>query len=158
MDISFKTEEGIFNYRVCAVIVYEGKILAMHDERSPYYYLPGGRVELHETAENAVLREVREELEIEAEILRPLWLNQGFFVEDVNHRKYHEICLYFLVDISGTDLLSRGEKFVLYEGKHTHEFEWLELGRLESEYFYPVFLKKKIFELPEHLEILTEYE
>ena len=100
MDISFKTEEGIFNYRVCAVIVHEGKILAMHDERSPYYYLPGGRVELHETAENAVLREVREELEIEAEILRPLWLNQGFFVEDVNHRKYHEICLYFLVDIS----------------------------------------------------------
>lgn len=158
MDITFKTDEGIFNYRVCAIIVQDQKILAMHDERSPYYYLPGGRVTMHETAEQAVLREVREELEVEARIIRPLWLNQGFFVEDVNHRRYHEICLYFLVDISGTDLLAKGERFVLHEGKHTHEFEWLDYKRLKSEYFYPVFLKEKIFGLPEHLEIIAEYE
>ena len=158
MDITFKTDNGRFNYRVCAVIINENKILAMHDERSPYYYLPGGRVSLHETTENAVLREVKEELEIDAEIIRPLWLNESFFVEDVNHDKYHEICVYFLVDISKTDLLTKGEKFVLYEREHTHEFEWLEFERLKSEYFYPVFLKEKIFNLPAHLELLTTFE
>lgn len=78
MDITFKTVEGRFNYRVCAMILHKGKILAMHDDRSPYYYLPGGRVQLHETAEAAVLREVKEELSIDAKILRPLWLNQSF--------------------------------------------------------------------------------
>ena len=158
MDLTFKTDNGRFNYRVCAVIINENKILALHDERSPYYYLPGGRVSLHETAENAVLREVKEELEIDAEIVRPLWLNESFFVEDVNHDKFHEICVYFLVDISKTDLLTKGEKFVLYEREHTHEFEWLEFERLKSEYFYPLFLKEKIFDLPAHLELLTTFE
>ena len=47
MDITFKTSEGKFNYRVCAVIINDDKILAMQDERSPYYYLPGGRVSLN---------------------------------------------------------------------------------------------------------------
>lgn len=158
MDITFKTESGRFNYRVCAIIIHNEKILAMHDERSPYYYLPGGRVFLHETAEDAILRELKEELEIDAEIVRPLWLNQSFFVEDVNHEKYHEICLYFLADISHTDLLAKGELFTLYENHHTHRFEWLDFKRLKSEYFYPLFLKEKIFDLPEKLTLLTTYE
>lgn len=38
------------------MIISDGKILAMHDERSPYCYLPGGRVEMGETAESAVIR------------------------------------------------------------------------------------------------------
>lgn len=38
------------------MIISDGKILAMQDERSPYYYLPGGRVMLGETAEEAVIR------------------------------------------------------------------------------------------------------
>lgn len=50
MDISFKVNNEKFNYRVCAMIISDNKILAMHDERSPYFYLPGGRVELGETA------------------------------------------------------------------------------------------------------------
>ena len=74
MDISFLEGNGKFNYRVCAVITDGGRLLAMRDERSPYYYLPGGRVKLFETAEEAVLREVREELLIDARIVRPLWL------------------------------------------------------------------------------------
>ena len=55
MDISFKIDGEKFNYRVCAMIINEDKILAMQDERSPYYYLPGGRVMMGETAEQAVI-------------------------------------------------------------------------------------------------------
>lgn len=39
MDISFETGNEKFNYRACAIILNDGRILAMHDERSPYYYL-----------------------------------------------------------------------------------------------------------------------
>ena len=56
MDISYNCENQKFNYRVCAMIIAENKILAMHDERSPYFYLPGGRVKMGETAEQAVVR------------------------------------------------------------------------------------------------------
>ena len=105
-----------------------------------------------------VLREIREELEVEARISRPLWLVQNFFEEDVNHEKYHELCLYFLMDISETDLLEKGRTFTLYERHHTHTFEWLDFEQLKSEYIYPQFIKEKIFCLPENFEILTEFE
>ena len=158
MDISYKTESGKFNYRVCAMIISDGKILAMHDERSPYFYLPGGRVKMGETAEDAVIREVRKELGVIAKIARPLWLNQAFFTEDVDHLRYHELCIYFLMDISETDLLERGNEFTVNEGKKTHTFEWLDFNRLKEEYFYPLFLKKEIFNLPNEFTIRTEIE
>ena len=158
MDISFKVENQKFNYRVCAMILSENKILAMHDERSPYFYLPGGRVMMGETAEQAVVREGREELGITAKISRPLWLNQAFFTEDVDNLHYHELCIYFLVDISETTLLERGNVFTLTEGKHIHTFEWLEFDRLKDEYFYPLFLKKAIYDLPDEFTLRTELE
>ena len=156
VDISFNVEGVKFNYRVCAVIISDDRLLAMHDDRSPYYYLPGGRVALGERAEDAVIREVREELGVTPEIVRPLWLNQAFFTEDVDKLNYHELCVYFLMDVSKTDLLSLGEKFLSMEGKRT--FEWLAFERLKDEYFYPLFLKSGIFDLPESLTLRTEVE
>ena len=158
LDLTLKVENDKFNYRVCAMMIHNDKILAMHDERSPYYYLPGGRVAMGETAENAVIREVQEELGITPKIVRPLWLNQAFFKEDVDNLNYHEICIYFLMDITDTELLKRDQKFTLKEGKHTHIFEWLEFERLKDEYFYPLFLKKDIFNLPDEFTIRTEIE
>lgn len=158
MDISFLIDNSKFNYRVCAVIIHDHKILAMKDERSPYYYLPGGRVHIGEKAEDAVIREVKEELEIDAKIIRPLWLNQGFFEEDVDKIMFHEICVYFLIDISHTNILEKGSRFILHERCPKHEFEWLKFENLKDLYFYPIFLKKEIFDLPEVFTLRTEME
>ena len=158
MDIVLNHENSKFNYRVCAMMIHNGKILAMHDDRSPYYYLPGGRVVIGETAENAVVREVQEELNITPKIVRPLWLNQAFFTEDVDNLHYHELCIYFLMDVADTNLLSRGKQFTSNEGHRTHTFEWLEFERLKDKYFYPLFLKKDIFNLPNVFTIRTEIE
>ena len=157
-DISYMDGNNKFNYRVCGIMLLDGKILAMHDERSPYYYLPGGRVKLGETAECAVVREIEEELGVTPRIVRPLWLNQGFFTEDVDKLQYHELCVYFLLDISGTDLPERGETFTRCERHHTHVFEWLNLERLQDAYFYPVFLKTEITNLPACFTLRTERE
>ena len=156
MDISFKSKEGRFNYRVCAIMIDSGRILAMHDEQLPYYYLPGGRVKIGETAEHAVIREVREELDIIPHVVRPLWLNQAYFIEDVSQDKFHELCIYFLMDISNTDILIRGNRFTVQEQHHINTFEWLTFEQLNTEYFYPLFIKREIFNLPDKFTILTE--
>ena len=158
MDISFLCGSQKFNYRVCAIMISYHKILAMRDERSPYFYLPGGRVAMGETAEQAVVREVEEELSITPKIIRPLWLSQAFFTEEVDNLRYHELCIYFLMDISETNLPVKGAVFTLREGAHTHTFEWLDFDRLKEEYFYPIFLKKEIFNLPKEFTIRTDAE
>ena len=111
-----------------------------------------------ETAEQAVIREVQEELGVTPKISRALWLNQAFFTEDVDNLRYHELCIYFLMDISDTNLPERGSTFTLTEGTHVHTFEWLEFDRLKDEYFYPVFLKKNIYNLPDEFTLRTEVE
>lgn len=86
MDISFQTDDMLFNYRVCAMLIKDGEILAMRDEGTSYFYLPGGRVKMGETAESAVIREVEEELGITPRIVRPLLLNQAYFKWDEDNR------------------------------------------------------------------------
>ena len=155
-DLTFSLSGGCFNCRVAAVIVLDGKILAMQDDRSPYWYLPGGRMRLGETAQQALGRELEEELGAAGELLRPLWLNQGFFTEEVSGKRFHELCLYFLVRLSA-DQVPDGE-FFRREGGRLHRFCWLSFEQLEREYFYPLFLKKEIFRLPEGFTLRTEYE
>jgi len=158
MDISFVMGNEKFNYRVCAMIINNNQILAMHDERSPYFYLPGGRVQMGETAQKAVIREIKEELGITISVVRPLWLNQGFFTEEVDHLNYHELCIYFLVDISNTDILEKGDKFTIMEGNERHDFEWLDFERLQEEDFRPTFLKKHIFDLPKEFTLIANFD
>ena len=160
MDITFKTSEGRFNYRVCAVIIQDGRLLAMRDGNSPYFYLPGGRIQLHEAAADALRRELREELAIEANIVRPLWVNESFFTEDVTGERFHELCFYYLVDVSDTGLPARGEAFSLTDGANgrVNRFEWLPFERVKSEYLYPLFIKREIDRLPDTLTLLTNFE
>jgi len=158
MDLTFKTEHGVFNYRVCAIILHNNALLATKNKDTPYYYLPGGRVKLHEDAESAVQREVFEELGVHGKIIRPLWLNQGFFTEDVTKEKFHELCIYYLIDVSETDLPSRGKTFVQFEGEKRHFYEWIPLSQIGQEYLYPLFVKEHIHKLPDTLTILAEYE
>ncbi len=161
MDLTFNTENGIFNYRVAAIIINNDKILTKPKifNKDTEYHLPRGRVKLHETAENAILRELKEELKIDAKIIRPLWLNQGFFIIDNSNEKCHEICVYFLIDISKTDLLTYGEEFTITERKNRkHTFKWVTLEDLKNQYFYPIFLKTEIFNLPDNFTIKTEME
>ena len=155
-DLTFKTNEGKFNYRVCAVIIHEDKVLAMKDGHADYYYLPGGRVQFNETAEKALLRELKEELNIDASIIRPLYFNQSFFNEDTLKIDYHEICIYFLVDILKTDILSRGDCFFGSETCKKQIFEWLTFDKVKEEYIDPLFIKEKIDKLPENFEVIIE--
>lgn len=97
MDLSFNVGTSCFNLRACAVIVHGETLLVMRDQKQPYAYLPGGRIKLNETAQQALIRELQEEIGIQAQIERPLWVTQAFFTEPVSQQKFHEIGFYFLV-------------------------------------------------------------
>ena len=157
MDLTFKTESGVFNYRVCAVITHNNNLLAMKNNNTPYYFLPGGRVAMHEDADTAIKRELKEELGIDADIVRPLWFAQTFFIEDEIKEKFHELCIYYLVDVSATDLVNH-KRFEGLETKNNEVFEWLNIDTIKEQYLYPLFIKERITDLPSSFEMLTDYE
>ncbi len=62
------------------------------------------------------------------------------------------------MDISHADLLTKGERFTLTEGRHTRDLARLSFERSKNEYFYPLFLKTDSYCLPEQFTIRTEIE
>ena len=152
MDISIKATAGEFNYRVAAMIVHEAHILVMQDEGIPHDYLPGGRVHVHEPAEAALSRELREELDIDIPPHQLTFIAESFFI--IDSTRYHEMCLYFLME-APPELLIRGDRFTRVEGSEVHHFRWVKFEELRHLSFYPIFLKERIFTLPEHPEFIT---
>lgn len=152
MDISFKSPKGTFNYRAAAIIVHDGKLLVLQDEGIPHDYLPGGRVHLREPVESALARELREELDMDLPPHRLVFMAESFFT--LNATPYHEMCLYFLMD-APPKLLSRGERFTRVEGSEVHHFRWVKFEELRAMSFFPIFLKDRIFSLPDLPEFLS---
>ncbi|MCB2297887.1 NUDIX hydrolase [Clostridium tagluense] len=157
MDISFKTDEGRFNYRVAGIIIHDNKLLIMKDEHSPYYYIPGGRVAMNELSEDAIIREIREELNAEVKVNRMLWVNENFFHEENLNENFHEICFYYLLDITDDKLINKGNEFILKDtDKHNHSFYWEDIDNIKDLNIYPLFIKNNILQLPQAIEHLLE--
>lgn len=146
MDISFKSAEGAFNYRAAAIIIHDGKLLVMQDEGIPHDYLPGGRVHLAEPAEEAIARELLEELNMALPPHRLVFVAESFFTIDFT--RYHEMCLYYLME-APEELLARGDAFTRVESDEVHHFRWVKYEELRQLSFYPIFLKERIVSLPD---------
>ncbi|WP_411170628.1 NUDIX hydrolase [Clostridium sp. MB05] len=157
MDITFKTEVGRFNYRVAGILIHDNKLLIMKDDNSPYYYIPGGRVRMHETSESAIIREIKEEVKIETKVNRLLWVVENLFIEEQSGDRFHEIGLYYLLDIKDESIFKKGNEFITNEnGQHNLMFTWVELEKIKDLYIYPLFLKEKIMNLPNCVEHIIE--
>ena len=155
-DISFKFEEGKFNYRVGCILTDGDRLLVMRDEGTDGYYLPGGRIHFGEKAADAAVREMQEELGAAVRPVRLLWVKEGFFTEFSSGKRCHEIALYFLLDATGSDLLSRGDSFDREDEGVLHHFSWVPIAELEEMTFYPLFLKKAMQSLPDTPVFVTE--
>lgn len=157
MDVTFKTENGRFNYRVAGILIYENQLLVMTDERSPYCYLPGGRVSMHELSTEAIKREIREELEIEVEVERLLWMVENLFTEQQSGERFHEIGFYYLLRLKDEELFKRGQQFIMTEGdSHKLTFYWKSIDEVKDLTLYPLFIKDRIANLPQLPEHIVE--
>lgn len=130
--------ENIFRYSMKAIIIKDNKLLVecCHSCGIDWYKLPGGGQEWGETVVEALKRECMEELNIEVEPLRLLFVRDYIaknheFVADLG--KFHQVELMFLCTIK--DLSKLGNGTVLDEGYKG--FEWLDLDDIESKAFYP---------------------
>ena len=97
-DITVPCGDGIVNVRVGAILLKDGKFLMAGNRRFDYLYSVGGRIQFGETAQEAVIREVREETGRELELDRLGFVHESFFQADFGaHRGklFYEIAFYF---------------------------------------------------------------
>ena len=166
MDLCLKSPEGTFNYRVAAIFTHAGRVLTLRDESCPIDYLPGGRAHLFEPAEQALARELREELGIvQTPPHRVVFVAENFFRVQAEEKAsfrgdFHEILVCFLVE-PPEELLARGDSFVIREesdnpaDREVHHFRWTPYAELADMPFTPAFLKSRIHSLPEGTEYIS---
>lgn len=148
--ITFKNRHGQFTYRVAGIAVHNGCVLfqASMDERT-FWFLPGGRAELNETAAETLRREMREELGVDVVIERLLWVIENFF-RYPRHHAQHEVGLYFLITLpADCYLCQQPGPFKRHEGKLELDFAWLPLDQLEHLPVYPLVLQDVLRNIPE---------
>jgi len=140
-DLTFKTSQGGFTYRVGAIIIKDKKLLMAKHEDYPCYYTVGGKVRINETSEEAVIREAYEETGIKFQIDRLSFIQERFFEITGDH--YHEIVFYFLmkestnIDLSCKSFTDQGPKETLH---------WLPIESLDKTYLIPEFFKTKLLD------------
>ena len=101
-DLCVKTEDGILNIRVGAIIMRDDEFLMVENERDEHMYSVGGRIKFGETAEEAVVREVFEETGVKMEVDRLGFIHENFFPGDSLVKKgniVHEISFFFYMKV-----------------------------------------------------------
>lgn len=101
-DICVPCGEGLVNLRVGAIIIKEGKLLMVGNERADYLYSVGGRIKMGETAEEAVVREVFEETGVKLEVDRLGFVHENFFYGDAPSnlgKLIYEISFFFFMKV-----------------------------------------------------------
>ncbi|WP_459502662.1 NUDIX hydrolase [Bacillus sp. C1] len=155
MDLTFKLDKTCFNYRVGAICKHDNKMLMLQDEGEDFWYVPGGRVQMLESSEVAVKRELKEELGVNIDVKRLLWTVENFFTYD--EHEFHEISCYYEVELH--ELPGEGEdSFVFEEDGRRYIFQWVPLEQVGAYNLKPDFLKNKVNDLPLYPEHIIKSE
>jgi 8-oxo-dGTP pyrophosphatase MutT (NUDIX family) len=140
------TDDARFVARVAAACLLQGHVLAQKADDEDFWSLPGGRIELMESSDEALARELREELGVGPPIGRLLWVVENLF--HYAGRDVHEIGFYYLVSLDlYPDLCQLDRSLPCGDGPHLM-FRWLPLEELESLHLLPEFLQRRLSDLP----------
>ena len=114
------------------------------DEKA-YWLLPGGGVNLGESAETALKRELKEELNLDCSVNDLL-----FVVESYNNRGDHIIQPTYLIETGNIELLAPGTD------KRIKDFAFLDQDKIASAVIYPD-IKQELNEYLVSKKIIKRY-
>ena len=94
----FSERAGVtFVLRVAGLALSGDRVLLHRSVLDDFWSLPGGRINIGETTESALIREMLEETDIEVGVSRLLWTAENFF--EYRGVSFHELGLYYLMTL-----------------------------------------------------------
>ncbi len=127
-----------------ALIIEDGSLLVCKNKTEGHSFLPGGHVEFGEKAEQALKRELKEEMGLETEIRQFAGIVENMFTQDgITH---HEVKLIYEVSLPTKDIVSK-ESWI--------EFEWVTLNDLVRVNFLPAGLREVVVQWSKDRKIFS---
>jgi len=131
-------DASAFKVRAAALIVRDGRVLLNRLRGDDTWMLPGGTGEFGETAVETLRRELREELGVDAEVGRLLWVVEHFF--DLNGRRWHQLLFVHQVALPDDRRVLTDETFETPSAEGTDRFRWTQFAELRALRLVPGFL------------------
>ena len=157
MYIWYNNKDGIFLFRIVGLLMKNNKILVQRGVHDDAYALPGGHVEMFERSEDTLIREFKEEMNVEIIVERLLWIQEH--MSEWNGRQHHSLCFYYLIDINDSQDLPLDGIFYSQKGNDSEiEFSWVDIDKVKDMNFYPIFIREKLSNLPTSIERFVEQE
>ena len=105
MDLAITVQDTIIYIRVAALVKTSRGFLFERSKKG-YIFLPGGKVKLGESSEDAIKREIMEEIGMKAERTTLVSILENFYFND--KEKVQEICFVFKIDEDFTGIIPDG--------------------------------------------------
>jgi ADP-ribose pyrophosphatase YjhB (NUDIX family) len=148
--VSFACEGTRFHYCVDGVCIHDGHVLLCRAGEAEYWFTPGGRVELGETSQAALLREMQEELGEDVSVGRLLWVVENLFV--LGAEPTHELALMYAITLpQSSSFLDLAHERVTEDAGMILTLRWFPLATLPAVELRPAFLRTAFQQLPEQI-------
>ena len=121
-------EKLCFRPSVYAVVIDDGKVLLITSRAIDKYYFPGGGIELGETIETALKREVEEETGLKIEIKRFINFKEKFIYYEDSGSASHNFSFFYLCKPLSFDLASDSQ--IIDDDARLPQ--WIELTELDK--------------------------
>ena len=138
-DISYSTNDYIFNYRPAGILVHENKVLLQKPNNSEEYAFPGGQVAFGETNAATLIREFQEEIGADIEVRELKWVWENIYPWD--GKICNQICLFFMVNLKNITQIPLDGSFCGKEYDSNDDkaiwFYWVPFGEVKNITVYP---------------------
>ena len=160
MDARIVIDEYRLKLRTTGIIIHDNKILIeKYDDK--LYFLPGGTINLYENSEDAIVRELKEELDKDFVIDELVSIKEEFYISKVNGLKNHHINFYYKMKFkneSDIDSVDLGRLENDHGNMIQHHYKWVSISDLENIKLIPKEIKQEIIKGDYNIHGIIEKE
>ena len=129
MDLKIKSKTQEFHVRTCGIIIQKNKFLIMRVNKTNYYHIPGGHIEIGEDSKAGVIREIKEEIGCDVKEAKLFAIYENFW--ERKGKMCHGIEFYYII-IPKTQLPMKDYERVENDKKKKKnlEFKWVTAEQL----------------------------